>query len=253
MLEPNLASLRNQIANLAEQRVAVETLQEVPRSPNLDLLRQELKRRQDTVIEGHRSIAGIEQQLEQARASAVRQAELEQVEQQQLIEVADWMRVAADLGKDGLQALEIDAAGPELTALCNDILHRAHGPRFTVRVETQRASADGKRMLEGCDVMVLDTVQGREAPGETFSGGERVILAEALALAITVLACRRSGMTDVSLVRDESGAALDPGNARVYVAMLRHAVELTGARHCLLVSHLPEVQELCDHRIEVGS
>ena len=96
-------------------------------------------------------------------------------------------------------------------------------------------------------------VAALNAAGETFSGGERVVLAEALALAITVLACRGSGLTDVSLVRDESGAALDPGNARVYVAMLRKAVEMIGARHCLLVSHMPEVQELCDSRIEVGS
>lgn len=252
-LEPQIAGLRAQLAALLVDRQAFEKLREVPPAPDVAHIRSDLKRWQDEAIQGNRAIAALEAQLERAQASAARLAELAQQEQAQLVELADWSRVAADLGKDGLQALEIDAAGPELTAITNELLHGCHGPRFTARVETQRASADGKRLLEGCDVQVLDTVQGREAAGETFSGGERVILAEALALAITVLACRRSGLTDVSLVRDESGAALDPGNARVYVAMLRKAVEMIGARHCLLVSHMPEVQELCDHRIEVGA
>jgi exonuclease SbcC len=252
-LEPQATALRADVALLTEERKAFETLEPVPPAPDVASLRAALKRWQDEAIQGNRTVSLREGQLEAAKASAARRAELEQLEQQQLAEVADWTRVASDLGKDGLQALEIDAAGPELTGLTNELLHSCHGPRFTARVETQRASADGKKVLEGCDVMVLDTVQGREASGETFSGGERVILAEALALAITVLACRRSGLSDVSLVRDESGAALDPGNARVYVAMLRKAVEMIGARHCLLVSHMPEVQELCDHRIEVGA
>lgn len=242
-----------ELARLVEERKAFEVLAPVPPRPDMPALRAELQRWQDAAPAAQRAVATLEERLEQARASVLRQAELEQQEQAQLVELADWMRHASDLGRDGLQALEIDAAGPELTALTNDLLHGAHGPRFTVRVETQRASADGKKMLEGCEVLVLDTVQGREAEGSTFSGGEKVILSEALALAITVLACRRSGLSDISLVRDESGAALDPANARVYVAMLRKAVEMIGARHCLLVSHVPEVQELCDHRIEVGA
>jgi exonuclease SbcC len=252
-LEPQIAALCAELATLTENRKAFEVLAEVPTAPDLAGFRAAVKRWQDEATQCNRALATLEGQLAAAKASVERQAELGQQEQAQLAEVSDWTRVASDLGKDGLQALEIDAAGPELTALANEILHSTHGPRFTIRIDTQRASADGKRVLEGCDVMVIDTVQGREAAGETFSGGERVILAEACSLAILVLGCRRSGLTDVSLVRDESGAALDPSNARVYVAMLRKAVGMIGARHCLLVSHMPEVQELCDHRIEVGA
>lgn len=58
-------------------------------------------------------------------------------------------------------------------------------------------------------------------------------------------------MPRLALVRDESGAALDPANARAYVAMLRRAAELVGARSVLFVSHSPEVQDLADARIVV--
>jgi exonuclease SbcC len=251
-LEPVAAGLRGEITKLDREASELPAPAELPPAPPLATLRERVQDAERESAGAARMVAGLEQRLEQARASAARQVELEDEERRHSIELADWTRVASSLGKDGLQALEIDAAGPALTELTNAILHRAHGPRFTVRVETQRLSADGKRQLEGCEVMVLDTVQGREAAGETFSGGERVVIAESLSLAILVLSCRRAGLTDVSLVRDESGAALDPGNARVYVEMLRHAIELTGARHCLLVSHMPEVQELCDSRIEVG-
>jgi exonuclease SbcC len=192
------------------------------------------------------------QALERAREVAGRLAELEGQRAGVEAELADWTRLAGDLGRDGLQALEIDAAGPELTALVNDLLHTCHGPRWTVRVETQRLSADGKKTLEGCDVMVLDTVGGREAEGGTFSGGERVMIGEALSLALSMLACRRAGIERPTLVRDESGAALDPENARVYVAMLRRAAQIIGADRVLFVSHSREVVEMADSRIEVG-
>lgn len=169
------------------------------------------------------------------------------------LELADWNRLAKDFGKDGLQAAEIDAAGPELTALVNTLLHEAHGARFTVRVDTQKLAADGKRLLEGCEVVVLDTENGREAAGQTFSGGEKVIIGEAMSLALTMLACRRAGVTGATLIRDETGAALDPSNARVYVTMLRRAAELVRADKILFVSHVPELIELADARIEVGS
>lgn len=166
-------------------------------------------------------------------------------------ELADWTRLAADLGRDGLQAMEIDAAVPELNALANDLLHSCCGSRFTVSLTTQRLDAKGKRELEGLDVRVLDTEHGRDDLLETFSGGEKVIVAEAVALALTTVACRRAGLERPTIVRDESGAALDPVNGRAYVAMLRRAAKLIGADKILYVSHTAELQELADARIEV--
>jgi DNA repair exonuclease SbcCD ATPase subunit len=95
-------------------------------------------------------------------------------------------------------------------------------------------------------------VAGRDAPVETYSGGERVLLGEAVSLGLAMLSTRRAGLDGVTLVRDESGAALDPTNARSYVAMLRRAAELVRAHRVLLVSHSPDVQELCDSRLVVA-
>lgn len=190
--------------------------------------------------------------LEQARKSAQRVSTLTAERDRAYADLADWELLAQSLGRDGLQAALIDCAGPELTELVNDLLRTCVGPRWTLTIETTRASADGKRQLEGCEVRVLDTERGREGEVATFSGGERVLIGEAVALALSMLACRRSGVERPTLVRDETGAALDPVNARAYVAMLRRAAEIVSADRVLFVSHQPECSELADARIVVS-
>lgn len=197
------------------------------------------------------AVAREEAALERALATAERRSVVICERAAAEAELADWTRLAEDLGRDGLQAAEIDAAGPELTELVNDLLGTCVGSRWTVTIETQRTSADGKKTLEGCEVRVLDTERGRDAAAETLSGGERVLVGEAIALALSLLACRRAGVDHPTLVRDETGAALDPANARAYVAMLRRAADIVDASHVLFVSHSPEVQDLADARIVV--
>lgn len=226
-----------------------------PQEPDETHLATLRARHQAAIEDAARARAAVEtarRDAEAARAADERRAALT-AELATLTEhQADWSLLADALGRDGLQSVEIDAAGPELTELVNDLLRTCVGPRWTVTIETQKLSADGKRMLEGCEVRVLDTVAGREGAAETFSGGERVLLGEAVSLALSMLACRRAGLVGVTLVRDETGAALDPANGRAYVAMLRRAAELVGARQCLFVTHVPELAELADARIVVA-
>jgi exonuclease SbcC len=196
-------------------------------------------------------IAAAEQRLAEATSAAERADALREQTRAAQQELADWTRLAADLGRDGIQALEIDAAGPEISQTANELLHSCFGSRFTVRLDTTRSSADGKRQLEDCEIAVIDTERGRDAPADTLSGGERVIVGEAISLALTVLACRRSGVERPTLIRDESGAALDSENGRAYVAMLRRAAEIIGADRVLFVSHSAELVELADATIEI--
>lgn len=187
-----------------------------------------------------------------AEETAKRCAELEAEVAAASDEMADWVLLAESLGRDGLQAMLIDAAGPELTELVNDLLHTCHGPRFSMSVNASRLTADGRKEVEGLEISVLDTREGREGPGKSFSGGEKTILREALALAVGMLVCKRTGVSP-TIVRDETGSALDPENAIAYIAMLRRAVEFTGASHCLFVTHSPEIAAMADGTIDMGA
>lgn len=250
-LDPQIAEARADAARL-EGEVAEVDLGDAPPTPaDLGRATQALRDAEQRSHRAHGAVGAAQAALDAARASAT-VAEARALEVAALeVDTADWKLLADSLGRDGLQAMEIDAAGPELTALVNDLLHSCVSSRWTVSIETQRQSADGKRAIEGCEVRVLDTERGRDAAAETLSGGERVLVGEAVALALATLACRRSGVVGPTLVRDESGAALDATNARAYVAMLRRAAETIGASKVLFVSHSPEVQDLADVRVEV--
>jgi len=265
-----LASAQARLAELTPQRDAawkrVEALSEevavlmdaigAPVADPSDLVAVHRRRRDAasvTARNAHSAVAVREAHLASARLSEKRLATLMGQQRAMEADLADWTLLADSLGRDGIQALEIDAAGPELTELINDLLRTCVGSRWTVSIETTRASSDGKRMIEGCEVRVIDTERGRDANAETLSGGERVLVGEAISLALSMLACRRTGVEGCTLIRDESGAALDPTNARAYMAMLRRAADILGASHVLFVSHSPEVVDLADAKLLVSN
>jgi len=192
--------------------------------------------------------------LEASAAAGKRQTELEARRGPLEEELADWTFLGQSLGRDGLQAALIDAAGPELTELVNDLLHSCVGPRWSVEVRTTRPKASGKGEREVLDLIVVDTVEGREGEIATYSGGEGVILGEAVALALSTLARRTAGNDEgATIVRDESGAALDPQRAEQWVAMVRRAAELVGASKVLVVTHNTRAAQLCDSEILVAN
>ncbi len=252
-LEPQRQAAARELADVQQTLVCLPTVVgAAPTDERVRAARAAVEAASKEAASAAAAVAVREAALSDARASAARLADLAAAALAVADEVADWERLSQDLGRDGLQALEIDAAGPELTTLVNDLLHTCVGPRWTVSIEASRTSADGKKTLEGCEVRVLDTERGRDAAAESLSGGEKVIVSEAVSLALAMLACRRSGVRGATLVRDESGAALDASNARAYVAMLRRAADIVGASQVLLVSHAVEVQELCDARVVVA-
>lgn len=247
-LEPQLATLRDELSKTSATPAPVEP----PPAPELAHFEDAVRKAEVAAREAHGERKLAAQRLDDVRERAGQVAELQLQLDNANAELADWNRLAQDLGRDGLQALEIDAGGPELSTIATDLLHSAYGPRWTLSLDTTRQSADGKRTLEDCEIRVIDTVRGREGPLESFSGGERVILGEAVSLALTTIACRNAGIERPTLVRDESGAALDVDAGRAYVAMLRRAAELIGADRVLFVSHNPEMQEMADARIVIG-
>lgn len=167
---------------------------------------------------------------------------------------ADWTRLGQDLGRDGVQAMEIDAVLPELNEISNALLRSCHGPRFTVEIRTESHTKDGKKTLEDLDINVFDS-EGWTANGDAGlkSGGESVIVNEAISLALTMIMCRRYGLENPVLVRDESGAALSPAGWRAYLSMLRRACAELRASKCLFVTHSPEALELADSRLLVAN
>jgi exonuclease SbcC len=204
--------------------------------------------------ETQRAVARLEAQVEAAKAAAAKTAELEAKLVPLERDLADWRFLARGLGREGVQALELDAAGPRVSALANELLADAYGPRFQIRFETQAAKADGKGVKETFDIIVTDTEKGREGNGQDFSGGEKVIIGEALGLAVGLFHAQAAGISLGTVVRDETVGALDPENGERYVAMLRSFLRAGRVHQLLFVAHQPALVDLADAvvRIENG-
>ncbi len=161
-------------------------------------------------------------------------------------EAGEWSTLERAFGRDGIQALEIDAAGPELSSLTNDLLTSCFGERFEVRFVTQVLKADGKGNKEVFDVQVIDHERGREGAVDSLSGGERTIVSEAISLALAIYTGRHGGHSFETLFRDETAGQLDPDNAHRYVAMLRKAREVGGFHQVIYIAQQPEVWQQAD-------
>jgi exonuclease SbcC len=256
-LEPQAAAAQAEIARLTRELALLPEADDLPPEPDVAGAKHKALSAEEALTEARLQVASIEHARNQARASAERLAALEAERVAAEAELSDWTRIASDVGRDGLQAMVIDQAIPELNETANDLLHVAFGPRFTVEVRTQAADAKGRRLLETLDVWVIDTGtpqhKGREGLAETFSGGEKTILAEALSLALTKLACRLSGAERPTLIRDESAGQLSEGNAPIWISMLRRAADLIDVDRILFVNHDRQTWDLADARIWVGA
>lgn len=163
-----------------------------------------------------------------------------------------WQTCMKAFGRDGLPTLEIAAAGPTVSALTNDLLEACFGPRFTVELVTQEPSADGKRLKETFDLHIYDNEYGGDIREiEDLSGGERIIVEEALRAGFALYNKQTNQSPIRTCWRDETTGALDPENAVRYVAMLRRLQQIGGFAHILFVTHNRDVADLADVHVRV--
>jgi DNA repair protein SbcC/Rad50 len=197
--------------------------------------------------------AEIGRRLDRWRDCAARLAAIAGERRQVEDDGREWALLAKAFGRDGLPVLEIDAAGPTVSAYCNDLLAVCFGPRFTVELITQAEKADGKGTKEVFELRVYDNLRGGDARDlQDLSGGEQILVDEALKNALALFVNSRHAGAIGFCLRDETTAPLDPENAVRYIEMLRRVQRLGGFHHTLFVSHNASVAALADAQVRIA-
>lgn len=261
--EALVAELDGQRATLASDLAAAE--EEVAQAPQpgevaphpapVSQLEQAHRRAVAEAQEAAASVVRCEEALRLAGESTERVAKLREREQALGEEVRDTATLAEALGASGIQALLVDAAGPELTQGMNDLLHEAIGSRWTVSVETTQLDAKGKRELEAFNLMVTDAEappDRRTRESKLHCGGERVYITEALSTTLAGMSGRRFDHAGGTLIRDEASAALRGYNIARWFDLLRLGMRMNGMARTLVVTHHPEALDLADQVLEVA-
>ena len=217
---------------------------------NADRLIIACRRERDSLIARQ---AQIKQRQEQREAARSRLAQVESELGAARTEQEDYMYLAKVFGPDEIQLCEIQAAGPQVSTLVNSLPEGCFDNKFEIRFRTQRPKADGKGMVDDFDVEVRNKNLDRTCLVDELSGGQFVLVNEAVNLGIAIYNMRQGeGIRYETLFRDETVGALDAVNGKEYVRMLRRAMDLGGFHQVIFVCHTPLVLELADGILSVG-
>jgi exonuclease SbcC len=168
-------------------------------------------------------------------------------------DISEWTILEKAFSNDGIIALEIDDAGPMISAIANDLLFSCFGSRFSVRIDTQAAKADGKGLKETFDIVIFDSERNESKSLRSMSGGERVWIEEAITRAISLYNSSKSGKKYLTLFTDEKDGALDHQKKKEFIAMKRKVLDLGGYDLELFISQSPEIQEVADRTISLAA
>jgi DNA repair protein SbcC/Rad50 len=197
--------------------------------------------------------AQIKQRSEQQEIAGLRLAQIEAELAKSRTELEDYNYLAKVFGPDEIQLCEIQTAGPEVSALVNALLEGCFDNKFEIRFRTQRPKADGRGMVDDFDIEVRNKNLDRTCLVDELSGGQFVLVNEAVNLGIAIYNMRQGeGIRYETLFRDETVGALDSTNAKEYVGMLRRAMDLGGFHQVIFICHSPLVRELADNILSVG-
>jgi exonuclease SbcC len=152
-------------------------------------------------------------------------------------------------GKDGVPALLIEQALPEIESKANDLLDRLSGGNMSVRFITQAPYKDQNRrdLKETLDIQISDSAGTRDY--EMYSGGEAFRVNFAIRLALSEVLAQRAGARLQTLVIDEGFGSQDAqGRQR-----LIEAINLVRADFAkiLVITHIEELKDVFPSRIEV--
>ena len=194
-------------------------------------------------------VGGAEQKVAILESFKERKAAYHEEREQVTQQIADLKQLERAFGKDGVPALLIEQALPEIEARTNDLLSRLTNGRMSLRFATQREYKDTNRedQKETLDLVISDNLGERDY--EMFSGGEAFRINFAIRLALSQVLARRAGARLQTLVIDEGFGSQDAqGRQRLVEAinLVREDFE-----KILVITHLEELKEAFPTRIEV--
>jgi exonuclease SbcC len=165
------------------------------------------------------------------------------------LQIGRYKTLERAFGKDGVPALLIEQALPQIELKANEVLGRLSDDTMRLHFETQARYKDEKRkdLRETLEIQVSDGAGLRDY--ELYSGGEAFRVNFAIRLALSEVLAQRKGARLQMLVIDEGFGSQDTqGRQRLIQAI--NAVKGDFAK-ILVITHLEELKDAFPTRIEV--
>jgi len=166
---------------------------------------------------------------------------------ERLAKRGNWSILFRACSKEGIPALELDCAGPNVSGIANELLSRSFGTEFQISLETLRPSKDGTKQIETFEINIYN--ENGQKRIEDLSGGERVWIERAISEAVAIYHSEQSGREYGTSYQDEADGALDPENRQNYLRMLEEAFRVGRRSYTFVVTQSPELWQQVDQRI----
>jgi exonuclease SbcC len=196
---------------------------------------QELTQHKEQLTQQQACLEAELQRIEKIKGEQkTRQVQLGNLDQ----EIDDYQMLAQAFSKNGIQALLIEQAIPEIEQEANVLLARLTDNQAQIFIESLRDLKSGG-VKESLDIHISDSAGIR--PYEMYSGGEAFRVDFALRIAISKLLARRAGTALQTLIIDEGfGSQDEDGLAHITEAL--YAIKNDFSK-IIIVSHLPNMKD----------
>ena len=191
----------------------------------------------------------LEQQIEKCNSleAEIRKQGLERRKLVDEKSIYDELTVA--FGKNGIQALMIESAIPQLEIEANELLGRLTENRMFLKLQLLEGRKDRNTGMraEELDIKIADEVGTRSY--ETFSGGEAFRINFALRIALSKLLARRSGAPLPILFIDEGFGSQDTSGQERLTEAIRSIQD--DFEKIIVITHIEQVKDAFPVRIEI--
>jgi exonuclease SbcC len=238
-LEEEQKDLKGLESDLLQSQQTLDTAKkEAPdtKQAEKDLLQQ---KENENIIQ--RELGAAQQKVSVLQTQKQRKTELEQERRDLTQRVKQYKQLESAFGKDGVPALLIEQALPNIEAKANQILDRLSSGNMSIRFLTQREYKDSSRedMRETLDIQITDQAGYRDY--EMYSGGESFRINFAIRLALSHILAQRAGARLQTLVIDEGfGSQDEVGRQRLIEAinLIKDDFE-----KILVITHVEQIKE----------
>lgn len=163
--------------------------------------------------------------------------------------LSDYYVLEKAFSNSGIQALELEAAIPEVATLTNSILQASYGDKFIVTFSTLRQGRT--KIVDDFCIDVTNTESGWTTPIELLSAGEKIWVIQSLYFAFSIIRMQRTGFNFQVRFIDESDGELDSEKRLQYVNMIKSTHELGHARLTTLITHSQELKDIITQNIQM--
>jgi exonuclease SbcC len=218
-------------------------------APNLNQAEKDLMASREKENQLRMLVGAAQQKVSVLDDLRIRHAALETEREDLAHMIERYKKLERAFGKNGIPALLIEQALPQIEVKANDILNALSESSMSVRFRTQKEYKDKNRsdLQETLDIVIRDEAGSRDY--EMYSGGEAFRVNFAIRLALSEVLAQRAGARLQTLVIDEGFGSQDALGRQRLVEAINHVQEHFSK--ILVITHIDEIKDLFPVHIEV--